>query len=162
MAATDAIGKSLPPQRVAIERGPVSNFARAVKDHSPVYADPRAAREAGFDALPVPPTFPFAWDHWGEFVELRPEGADAPNPMIDAMGELLTDGGLILHGEQEFVYHRQPVVGDVLTAHGVVKDVYTKTSSSGKTMTFVITETQWRDETDAPVVTSTMTVLHRA
>ena len=162
MAATDAIGKPTPPQTVVLERGPASNFAKAVKDENPVYRDPRVAADAGFDALPVPPTYPFAWHHWGAFAEQQPEGTDGSHPMIEAMGELLANGGLILHGEQEFVYHRQPLVGDVLTAHGSVKDVYEKTSSSGKTMTFIITETQWRDADDQPVATSTMTVLHRA
>lgn len=162
MAATDAIGKPIPPQTVVIERGPAANFARAVKDENPVYRDPRAAAEAGFDALPVAPTYSFAWHHWGVFPELQPAGADASHPMIEAMAELLGDGGLILHGGQEFVYHRQPVVGDVLTARGSVKDVYEKTSSSGRTMTFIITETEWRDADDQPVATTTMTLLHRA
>ena len=162
MAATDAIGKPLPPQTVVLERGPASNFARAVKDENPVYRDPSAAAEAGFDALPIAPTYAFAWHHWGEFGELQPEGAGGSNPMVDAMVELLGNGGLILHGGQEFIYHRQPVVGDVLTARGTVKDVYEKTSSSGKTMTFIITETEWRDVDDQPVVTTTMTLLHRA
>ena len=43
-----------------------------------------------------------------------------------------------------------------------MRDVYEKTSSSGKTMTFIITETEWRDADDQPVATSTMTLLHRA
>ena len=162
MAATDAIGKPTPPQTVVLERGPVSNFARAVTDHNPVYSDPGAAAEADFDAIPAPPTFPFAWHHWGAFPEMQPDGSGSSHPMIEAMGELLANGGLILHGEQEFIYHRQPVVGDVLTASGTVKDVYEKTSSSGKTMTFIITETHWHDPEDRLVATSTMTLLHRA
>lgn len=162
MPATDAIGKPIPPQTVVLERGPVSNFAKAVTDHNPVYSDPRVAGAAGFTAIPAPPTFPFAWHHWGAFTDLQPEGAGGPHPMVEAMGELLANGGLILHGEQEFIYHRQPVVGDVLTAHGSVKDIYEKTSSGGKTMTFIVTETSWQDESGDPVVTQTMTLLHRA
>ena len=162
MPATDYIGKETPPQTVVIERGPVSNFAKAVQDHSPVYADPGVAADAGFDAIPAPPTYDFAMHHWGAFPEVQPAGAGAPHPMIEAMGELLAGGGLILHGGQEFVYHRPLTVGMTLTSHGTVKDIYAKQSSSGKTMTFIITETEWRDEQGEPVVTSTMTVLHRA
>jgi acyl dehydratase len=160
--ATDAIGKPVPPQTVVIERGPVSNFAAVLKDANPVYSDPRAAAEAGFDAIPVPPTYPFAMHHWGAFSDAQPEGAGGMHPMVEAIGELMKNGGLILHGEQEFVYHRQPVVGDVLSASGSVRDVYEKTSSSGKTMTFIVTDTEWRDEAGNPVVTTTMTLLHRA
>jgi acyl dehydratase len=160
--ATDFIGKPTPPQTVVIERGPVSNFAKAVQDHSPVYADPRAAAEAGFAAIPAPPTYDFAMHHWGAFPEEQPEGAGASHPMLEVMGELLANGGLILHGSQEFAYHQPLTVGMKLTSHGTVKDIYSKQSSGGKTMTFVVTETEWRDEQDQPVVTSTMTVLHRA
>jgi acyl dehydratase len=159
--ATDAIGKPVPPQTVVIERGPVSNFAAVLKDANPVYSDPRAAAEAGFEAIPAPPTFSFAMHHWGAFADVQPEGAGGMHPMVEAIGELMKGGGLILHGEQEFVYHRQPVVGDVLTASGSVRDVYEKMSSSGKTMTFIVTDTEWRDEAGNPVVTNTMTLLHR-
>lgn len=162
MAATDVMGKPVPPQTVVIERGPVSNFARAVTDYNPIYGDPTAAAAAGFDAIPVPPTFPFAMHHWGAFPEVQPDGAGGTHPMLEAIGALLANGGLILHGEQEFIYHRQSVVGDVLTASGSVTDVYEKTSSSGKTMTFVVTETTWHDQAGNPVVTATMTLLHRA
>ena len=71
-------------------------------------------------------------------------------------------GGLILHGEQEFTYHRPVVVGDVLVGEGTVVDAYRK-ESKGRTMTFVITETKWVDrETGEPVVTSRFNVLHRS
>lgn len=162
MAATDYIGKPMPPQTVVVERGPVANFARAVKDDNPVYADVRAAAESGFDAIPAPPTFTFAMHHWGVFPELQPEGAGGAHPMLQALGELMADGGLILHGEQEFTYHRPLLAGQQLTASGSVKDIYRKESSGGKAMTFIVTETIWSDQAGQPVVTSTMTLLHRA
>lgn len=161
MAVEDLIGAPVPPTRVVVERGPVAAFATAVKDDDPVYRDPRAAEAAGFDAIPVPPTFSFALPFWGAFPELQPDGADRPNPMMQAIGELMSDGGLILHGGQEFTYHRPLVVGDVLTAHGAVKDIYAKEGSGGSAMTFVVTETEWRDDAGEPVVTSTMTLIHR-
>jgi acyl dehydratase len=162
--ATDAIGKPIPPQTVVIERGPVSNFAKALQSDSPVHVDPAAARAAGFADIPAPPTYSFAMHHWGAFAELQPEGSDAPHPTVAALGELFEEagGGLVLHGGQEFVYHRPIVVGDVLTAHGSVTDVYAKESSGGATMTFIVTETEWRDADGEPVVTSTMTLIHRA
>jgi len=161
VAATDYIGKPLPPQTVVVERGPVSNFAKAVKDDSPIYADERAAREAGFDAIPAPPTYSFAMFHWGSFPELQPEGAGGPHPMMQALGELMANGGLVLYGEQEVTYHRPLTVGQQLTASGSVKDIYRKEGSGGKAMTFIVTETVWSDADGEPVVTSTMTLLHR-
>jgi len=41
---TSVIGKPLDPSTLVIERGPVTNFAKAVKSDSPVYRNPEAAR----------------------------------------------------------------------------------------------------------------------
>ena len=161
MVASDVIGKPLPPQTVVIERGPVSNFATAIKDENPIYRDPAAATEAGLGAIPAPPTYAFAMQHFGAFPELQPEGAGTRNPIMEAIGALMNKGGLVLHGEQEFIYHRPIQVGDVLTSRGEIKDLYEKQGSSG-TMTFVVTETDWLDRDEQPVVTSIMTLLHRS
>ncbi|HLI73950.1 MAG TPA: MaoC family dehydratase N-terminal domain-containing protein [Acidimicrobiales bacterium] len=155
------IGKPISKQTVVIERGPVANFATAVCDPNPAYRDPRAAQEAGFDAIPVPPTFPFVMQTWGDFAELQPAEKPAGNAMGEVIGPLMAKGGIILHGEQEFVYNRPVLVGDVLTGEGRIVDAYTK-ESKGKTMTFVVTETVWRDEKGEPVVTTRFNVIHRA
>jgi acyl dehydratase len=146
---------------VAVERQPVSAFARALNDRSPVYQDPRAAGDAGFAAIPAPPTFAFAMPYWGAYPELQ-EGL-APvegNPMWDAMGRL--GPGLILHGEQEFEYHRPVLVGDVLEGEDVIADLYER--ESGPTvMTFLVTETVWKDAaTGEPVLTARFNLIHRA
>lgn len=156
------IGKPMSKSTVVVERGPVTNFATAVCDDSPVYRDPGAAKDAGLKAIPAPPTFPFVMQTWGQFPEIQPGDAPTGNPMGEVLGPLMAKGGLILHGEQEFIYHRPVYVGDVLAGEGTVVDAYTK-ESKGKTMTFVVTETVWRDEkTGEPVVTSRFNVIHRA
>ena len=79
-----------------------------------------------------------------------------------AMGRLMAKGGLILHGEQEFVYHRPVLVGDVLVGEGKIADAYQK-ESGGRTMTFIVTETDWTDEKSGePVVTVRSNIIHRA
>ena len=80
---------------------------------------------------------------------------------MKALGPLIAKGGMVLHGEQEFLYHRPVVVGDVLVGEGTVVDAYQK-ESKGKTMTFVVSETKFVDEkTGDPVVTARFNVLHR-
>ncbi len=156
------IGKPMSKSTVVVERSAVSNFATAVVDSSPVYRDPRAAEDAGLAAIPAPPTFPFVMNTWGQFPEIQPDDAPTGNPMGEVLGPLMAKGGIILHGEQEFIYHRPVYVGDVLLGEGTVVDAYTK-DSKGKTMTFVVTETVWKDErTGDPVVTSRFNVIHRA
>ena len=84
------------------------------------------------------------------------------NVMADVMGPLIAKGGIILHGEQSFEYHRDLVAGDVLVGEGKVVDIYEK-DSKGKTMTFLVTENVFRDEkTGDPVVTTRMNLIHRS
>jgi acyl dehydratase len=162
--AVDAgiIGKETGRARVQVERAPLANFAKAVKDENPVYLDAQAAKDAGFESTPAPPTFGFALEFWGRYPELQQglkpiEG----NPMFEVIGKLMQNGGLVLHGEQEFVYHRPIVAGDVLRSEGKVVDAYEK-ESKGKTMTFVVSETVWTDDkTGEPVMTARFNLIHR-
>ena len=157
----DVIGSVSARRVVAVERAPVSVFAKAVKDDSSIYQDPRSAREAGFAAIPAPPTFPFAMPYWGSYPELQ-EGLEPvrDNPLWKVMGSL--GPGLILHGEQEFEYHRPVLVGDVLTGEDVLSDVYQRETDT-VVMTFMVTETVWTDvRTHEPVVTARFNLVHRA
>ena len=161
---TSLIGQVGSRKVVVIERGPVSVFAQAVKDSSPLYRDRRAALAAGFADVPAPPTFPFSMAFWGAFRE-RQEDLDpvSSNPVWEVMGKL--GPGLILHGEQEFVYHRPVVVGDVLYGEDVLSDLYERDTDSFL-MTFMVTTTEWLDYSTGapgePVVTTRFNLIHRA
>lgn len=160
------IGQCTGKWRVVVERGPVSNFAKAVKDNDPIYHDATAAKAAGFENIPAPPTWAFAMNNWGTFAEDQPEDNPAvpggTSPVMKIMGGLMSKGGMILHGEQEFTYYKPLVVGDVLVGEGTVVDLYEK-ESKGKTMTFLVTENAFKDEkTGEPVVTARMNLIHRA
>ncbi len=142
-----------PPTRVRIDHGPVWVFARAVKDDNPIYASEVAAREAGFTAVPSPPTFTFVMSHAGAYPDLQPadeSGRGASTASIPADGSART--GLYLHGEQHFTYHRQPVVGDVLEGRMRVSEPMTKDGSRGP-MEITLLETRWTDLRGEPVVT---------
>jgi len=160
---TSVIGKPTGAHRVRIERGPVGFFASAVLDGNAVYRDIDAARAAGFDAIPAPPTFSFAMQHMGTIGEAQPpDPTGGTNPMHAVMGDLYAKGALILHGEQEFQYHRPVLVGDVLLGEGKIVDLYEKETDSA-VMTFIVIETVWRDETsDEPVVTERFNLIGRS
>lgn len=54
------------------------------------------------------------------------------------------------------------LVGDVLVGTGVVVDLYEK-QSKGRTMTFLVVETNWADDrTGEPVVSSRTNLIHRS
>ena len=159
---TSIIGRETGRARVQVERAPLANFAKAVKDDNAVYSDVNAAEAAGFDGTPAPPTFGFALEFWGRYPELQKGLTPVQgNPMMEVIGKLMQNGGLILHGEQEFEYHRPIVAGDVLRSEGKVVDAYEK-ESKGKTMTFVVSETVWTDDkTGDPVMTARFNLIHR-
>jgi acyl dehydratase len=159
---TSVIGKPTGAHRVRIERGPVGFFASALLDDNPVYCDPAAADAAGFAAIPAPPTFTFAMQHMGRIGEQQPpDPTNGANPMHEVMGGLYAKGALILHGEEEFQYHRPVMVGDVLLGEGTIVDLYEKETDSA-VMTFIVIETIWRDEANGdPVVTERFNLIGR-
>jgi acyl dehydratase len=159
---TDAIGKPTGAHKVRVQRGPLEFFARALFDDNPVYHDVARARAAGFANLPAPPTFSLAMAHMGAAAEEQPGGpTPGGNSLEELMEELMSMGGLILHGEQQFEYHRPIVVGDVLVGEGRIADVYERESKSA-VMTFIVMETVWRDEVSGePVVTERLNLIHR-
>ena len=144
---TSVIGTKTGAWRVVLDRAVLANFAKAVGDSSPVYR-----RAAGLDAVPAPPTFTFAAPFWSAYrADDQPSDPTAANstggggnPMHKIMGDLFAQGALVLHGEQEFVYHRTPVAGDVLDGVQSITDIYEKETDSAR-MTFVVMETVWSD-----------------
>ncbi len=70
------------------------------------------------------------------------------------------EGGLVLHGEQEFVYHKPVQVGETLHHEGKIVDLYSK-ESKGKTMTFLVMENVFTDDGGEPVVTERFNLIHR-
>ncbi|MBL7486978.1 MaoC family dehydratase N-terminal domain-containing protein [Frankia sp. AgB1.9] len=162
MTVTDLIGTELPAATVVVERGAVAAFAAAVTDTSPVYRRADAAAAAGFEAIPAPPTFTFAARLIGAFEDLQPDRPTSALDVAEVIAELRKDGGLILHAEQEFTYHRPVLAGSTVRVTGRVEDVRVTTNSRGKQLTFVSIRTDTRDEAGELLVTEVMTLLHRA
>lgn len=107
------IGHEFRSSDMAIERGRLRFFAKAIGETNPVYTDLEAARAAGYSDLPAPPTFLFA-------AELD---SGAMFERLDAMAIPL---GKLLHGEQGFEYFAPVVAGDTVTVRTRVADIYVK------------------------------------
>ncbi len=161
MDAKELIGRKLPETVIVIERGPVARFAEAVLATSPVYTSVPAAKAAGFATIPVPPTFTFVAGLLGSFAEQQPPREPGAADLSEILTALRKDGGLLLHGEQEFRYHAPVLVGQRLRSSGVVEDVNIKEGKGGATMTAVKVRTDLTDEQGNPVVTQTNTFLLR-
>ncbi len=158
------IGKPTGAWRVVLDRAVLANFAKAVGDTSRVYQREEVAHAAGLAAVPAPPTFTFAAPYWGALrADEQPPDPTAGqgNPMHSIMGDLFAQGALVLHGEQEFTYHRTPVAGDVLDGLQKITDIYEKVTDAAR-MTFVVMETAWTDaKTGEPMVTERFNLIAR-
>lgn len=127
----------------AVERGKVAEFARAIRDPADVYLDEDAAREAGYETIPAPPTFA----RTSFFPRYRPEGVGH-----DLGFDLGFDRSRVVHGEQSFTYDRPLYVGDVLTGDTTLSDVYQRDGRGGGTMTFAVFTTEFTDESGERVL----------
>ena len=143
--STDLVGSTRPGASLLVSRSRLRFFAKATGQQDPVYVDVEAARRAGHRDLPVPPTFFFS-------VDLE---------MPDSFGYLVdlgVDLRAVLHGEQEFVYHRLAYAGDVLTARSEVRDVYEK---RGGALQFIVRVTTITNGDGEPVAELTGTTVVR-
>ena len=158
--AGELVGSRLAPVRVVIERGPVTVFAKAVKDNDPVYDTPAAAAEAGFGGIPIPPTFPFVMVGWGAFPEIQPVTDPEADSLKSLFDKVRRDGDLVLHGGQEFSYLRPVLVGETLTSAAWVEDVTVKETDTTR-MTVLIVRTDVTDDSGAVVGVQRATFLFR-
>jgi len=91
------VGHETSPQSDAISATAVQQFADAIGDSSPIYRNLEAARAAGYQTIPAPPTFVTRF-----IVPFAEAGLD-------------TERSQVLHGEQEYVYERPIGVGDTVS-----------------------------------------------
>ena len=129
MADESIIGYEFPAFRFKVEEGKLTEFARAIHADDPIYLDPKAARLAGFAALPAPPTFSCATAHW------QPESDGNP---------LNLDLTRVLAGGNEWEYRRPLLAGEELTVRTRIADVTRKQGSKGL-MTLIIREMSFHD-----------------
>lgn len=125
------IGMELDEVTLPVERGKVRELVRALHDDDPVYQDRDAARAAGFDDIPAPPTYSVVAMHWRD--------RDA------AIEDLGFDFKRLLHGGTSWEYVRPLTVGEEVTCRRRVADVKRREGKRGGTMTFVTVEGEFTD-----------------
>src|SRR3989338_1413121 len=129
MADPGILGKAYPPFTVRVEFGKIREFAEALRDDNPLYRDEEAARRSRFGGIIAPPTL--SRNFWWEGTQVH--------------RDLGFDWRYVVHGEQEFEYHRPVKAGDVLSAQMKIADIYEKPGKRGGPMTFAVIETTYRD-----------------
>jgi acyl dehydratase len=129
-------GMTLARRRVLIEQGPVAQFADVLGVSDPVHRSAVAGREAGFAGAPIPPTYTFVMWFWGAHDDLQSADPDADfTDLSEISAAMSAGGGQMLHGEQEFRFHRQLAAGETVEMRGTLEDVTEKTRRDGQRMT---------------------------
>jgi hydroxyacyl-ACP dehydratase HTD2-like protein with hotdog domain len=147
MIETDIEGKVLETVTFDLSRSKLAELARSFHEESRVWSDPYAARAAGFATIPVPPTATVIADHE------REGGA------LAHAEKLGVDIGRLLHGEASWEFERPLRLDDRLTATSKVTGVTSREGKRGGTMSFITTETTFRDQDGAPVATRRDTLI---
>ncbi len=109
----------------------------------PVYHDEAAGKASRHGSVIAPPTFCVNF---------------AIAPFLDAVldPELGVNVAMLLHGEQEFEFHRPVKPGDVITTRGTIEKVFEKASKD-----FLIVATDSKDQQGQPVVHARWTAVIR-
>ncbi len=136
------IGLTTERYKVDIEKGHIRRFCQAIGDTNPLFLDEQAASESAYGSLIAPLTFPVA---------LSDETVAFP---------LQLDVRRMLHGEQEFIYHKPLRPEASYTAQMKVSDIYEREGKSGK-MQFIVLDTEFRDDSDELVVVSRTNIIYR-
>ncbi|TCP42609.1 MaoC dehydratase-like protein [Tamaricihabitans halophyticus] len=141
MADRGLIGRELGTVRFPVERGKLAELARSFDAPEPLWSDREAAREAGFDDIPAPPTATVVADLW------REHGA------LDGAIRLGLDTTNLLHGEASWQFFAPVRCGDELTARSSVVDVNERVGKRGGAMTLVAIETSYTNQHGEQVAT---------
>lgn len=135
------IGSTSEVYEFEVEKGAIRAFAGSIGDGNPLYNDEEYAKSQGFASIVAPPTFPQTFK--------------IPTPGFHTVDKRRT-----LHGEQEFIYERPIVAGDVLSCVSKLVDIIERPGKKG-TMTFFLFET-WGEDLNANLVyRSITTVIYR-
>lgn len=133
-----------------VDRGHIMRFAEAVGEDNPVFFEPEAARAHGFPDVVAPPTFTVTQIfHVPREERERRLGANL-------------DYKRVLHGEQEFVYRRLPVAGEVLRGRMRIARDVTKQGRRGGSMRFVTYESVFTDQQGEEVLRAYYTLIETA
>ncbi len=146
MVDKSALEREFPPFEFPVERGKIKEFARALGETNPVYYDRDHARAQGFPDVIAPPTFTRNFHH------------EEP-PHAELLRDLSLNNERILHGEQEFIYHKPLVAGQLLTGQTRVAEIREKEGKRGGIMTFIVLETTFKDEAGEVVQVARRTLI---
>lgn len=107
------IGKEIKPVTYVVGQEKIKEYALAVGDLNPLYIDPEYAKKSRYSSIIAPPMFVAVFSR-GLLDDLFSDS------------ELNLDMSHLVHGEQEFSFHKVVKANDVLKSLGKIKNIYQK------------------------------------
>jgi acyl dehydratase len=129
------LGHSFPSFTITVERCKLSELALALGDENPIYYDQAAARAAGYDDVPLPPTAATIFAFWGN------------TKLWEQLASVGINVTRILHGEEEYEYLAPITANDVLMGTTTIVD-----GKSRPSMDIITTETRYTNQHDQYVL----------
>ena len=144
----DLLGLELEPYSMAVEKGKIKELAIAIGDDNPIYYSLEAAKEAGYDGIPVPLTFLQVIEYHGGYGFQEKMEVLKLNPLK------------VLHGDQEYEYLGDIYAGDELYVTSKIIRADSKIGSSGA-LDFITEESRFTNQKGELVAISRITLIHR-
>jgi acyl dehydratase len=140
---TEAVGKTYPPVEYVVGTEKIREYTAATFDDNPLSNDEDAAKAAGYAGLVAPPMFAVVFS-----------SKAAVPAMFDPEVEM--NFAMMVHGAQDFTFHKPVVAGDRITTTGSVKSIEAK---GGKG--FYVYTTESVNQNDELVVSADWTCIVR-
>ena len=140
---TKFIGREYGPIIYVVGQEKIKEYAQAIGDVNPLYIDPEFAKKSKHGAVIAPPMFVvvFARDM---LVKLFSDG------------EVKLDMFRLVHGEQEFTFHKIVKASDTIKTSGKIKNIYQKNNND-----FIELETKSYNQNNELVVEGLWTFIIR-
>jgi acyl dehydratase len=143
-----------PAYTFAVEKDKITEFAIAVSQNenkeqiNPIYYDEEAAKKAGYQGIPIPPTFPTATFFW------------TGGGLMGTVKALGIDLNRLLHREEEYEYFGSIYAGDVITRKMKVIDMIKK-GTGNRSVEVTVLETELINQRGELVLKSLSRLLER-
>jgi acyl dehydratase len=154
MADRSKLGMEFPAYTFTVEKDKIIEFAVAVSQKeskeqiNPIYYDEEAAKKAGYQGIPIPPTFPTATFFW------------TGGGLMGTVKVLGIDLNRLLHREEEYEYFGSIYAGDVITRKMKVVDMLKKGNGT-RSVEVTVLETELINQRGELVLKSLTKLLER-
>lgn len=110
------IGREYKPVTYVVGQEKIKEYALAVGDLNPLYTDPEFAKKSKYETVIAPPMFVVVF-------------AKEAMERLFSDGELKLDLFRLVHGEQEFNFHKIVKTNDTIKTFSKIKNIYQKNNN---------------------------------